>query len=839
MDSFKWRTDGDWGARSTNCEDGDGDSDGAFGTDYESSLYRTVRSPLPASSLPSLSDAGHGGVTPETAPPLACSLKPRKDRREDYRCRGCPEIFLIFVAVILLPPTLIVITDIAAKSSSSNYNTMLFPDHFGGRGSSSLSLAQHWFQTQQRRFLQDLTDTENVSNGTLDNNAETELEFADNTPGYTNNETVDTSDNEIDPSLNESNETEASDIVVLLPPGVGQDDEEFFELIDAATNTTGSSTIGDPTAGPTRSYAPSPSPSVTSSASSESNVSPGPMATASPTSSPAPSFHPSSSPSSVPTLMPSNIPTESPTSQPSDQPSISVSPSAAPSVSTEPSISTAPSTAPSTIKPTLGPSSAPSVATQNITNKGSIMKLRLINVPSKLNDEQIRVWENVTSKHIVHYHNAFATTYENNTNSPLIIGIDTTLRDQIPFEEEQTNEDEFVASPQGRIELQRIPGTLIVEMIYDQWAIVETNSVNLTKDQLRDRLFVAPFKTNSFDYGRSLYEALNWSTPVFVDVIVPVPEPEQEETVTIGENLTQLQVFAISISIIIAACLIVLFLLWERNLKGNARRGEESVSINSSIRAMPENPVGTGIPWNNAYYNGNSANDATADETVLSSARSAPGHLRRDTVERGILSSREAFQGKRARTGSKDSFPSTGIYGTEKGATMNSNVSSTSSNADRKQAASPQPTPMEENYGSPGIPLQVPVAIRGAGAPSITNRDNNNRPYLPPLPPPSSFGSGATPERARSMDDSLDIGIPVALNDRNSRAPTAFRRPPNRPFNMRLSGLSNTDIEEISILTEPFHSDPRRYSEEFVIPNPQINDAKYVASNPRNNGSFP
>jgi hypothetical protein len=827
--------------------------------------------PLSISSSPSLRDAGcDDSTTPtgRTGLALPPSRKSIKDQRDHKRGWGRLEIFLLALTVILVLPTMIAIKVITASISSNNNNTMLFRENLDGRDSSSLLF------TQQRRFLQNATV----------NDAERLAEIAITVPAGVSKD--DANFDEVIAELITTNSTDESDeysannetatetptlpiIAVELPAGVSENDKNIAEVIDELipTNTTaeddspitnnnnGSPDTNDGEANMT--MVPSLSPLAT--------VVPQPTSfpIGSPTATNEPSVAPSPSPSISP--KPSGFPSDAPT----PSPTVSPGPSAVPSVSFEPTVSFA---------PTLEPTNTFTVKTTFI-DQNVVMILE--NLPSLLQNDTIGIWENVTSQHLLDYHKTLSDTYPNNW--PLqITGVRTIFQSQtIPPEKEaddsKNKADEEDLVPASRQDgpmdpppntFTEIPGTLKVEIVYDQWVTYETYEGNITDDELRNRLFIQPYTTDSLHYSMDLVVAMKWSNWVIVDIVEDIEEEAQQTPQPIAEpiasRLNLAQTFAISASIVTAACLIVLFLFWERNKKldvnaaTNDQREEDYSTINSAMQWMQGTPARSssevehaGLPWNSAYYNpnNNKSNTTAADETIISSAQSTPGHLRRDSDERIRLGFKDSMEGRHLRVGSKDSMegrhlrmgstdtaplPSNGIYGTEKSG--HSKSSSSSSNI----ANSPKRYPIEVNYGSPGTPQRVPAAIRGTIANSSTNRSSSNRPYLPPLPP-SSFGSN-THDRRRNVDDqflnSTNLTVPrndyshsSSNNDNNTTsnssftrpAPTAFRQP-SRGFGMQVSAVSDDNLTDLSFLTDAFTAD-RQYSTEFLMQNPQHSEA--------------
>jgi hypothetical protein len=638
------------------------------------------------------------------------------------------------------------------------------------------------------------------------------------------------------------NETVSPSSVPSMPPTVSFQPTISSEPSDLPSVTRQPTYIPSktPTFRPSLSHAPSISNAPSSAPSN------------SPTTKP-PSVHPSESPSK--SAMPTNIPSDAPT----EFPTISLVPSSVPTASHEPSVSL-----------------FPSIPTLEIKTYGEIdIEMILENVPPNLTSEQIKIWQNVTSDHLLQYYEDIEDTFPEDW--PIhIMSVQTTLQDQMTVDTPTDNDDNLSGIPPNdeKVEGEELAPPLIeaatarketitLNITYTQNVTYTTNLSNITDSEVFDRLFVIPFQTDSFTYSISLINAMNWSTFVNVRDVTPgetEPEPDPTSAPTENENdtgaLNSTSTFAISGSIILAACLIVAFLLWERVHKGDPnammfadRRGDASTTssiggiphhhqrfestggIQGDLATMSEHDIG-GLPMemysinrHNNNFNKNSiltgggennnSNSSDGEEIINSSIRSAPimSTIRRSEVQqrlggRGVLT---------PNTNTNSAFISRTNH------THTSGVTNSSSSSSKTMGERSVENDDSDPYrSSPGIPQQIPISSRndsnhsGGGRSSsgsynsVNNRNNNNNNDrlhpLPPLPPPPrSF------EPPRQFDH---------VDSTNTLSAAHFGRPSVRrsPFGMRVSSITDSSITDFSYLSDAFRMD-REYSDD------QLNDA--------------
>ena len=674
------------------------------------------------------------------------------------------------------------------------------------------------------------------------------------------------------------NQTEAPTIPgldtveITIDPGVNASDPDVVDglITEATANNTGEPDQPealDVTNPPSSSFTPTLSPTITYRPSSSPSISSQPTFTAPPSTSVAPSFGPSDVPSTWPSVVPTTTfspsvspstsptatmePSRSPTRVPSSIPTQSVMPSSLPSESFQPTMSFSPSESPSespTASPTLVPTSSPTRAQYKVSEEDLVMELQ--NVPEPFDNQTIITWQHVTSRYMVEFfgylHGNYSSDFPFNITS-----VETTAKMQQYKNisqnfvegqgEKKENEDNSLSArndtsvPNGQLisdlstEPEEVAGTYTINITYNQdisYEIIGDNR-NMTdeeQNQFINQLFLLPFTTSSFHYSMELVEAMNWSTWVNVKAVEvkPVTPPEP------GPALARLNIgttLAISLSIIFSACLIVAYLLWDRTKKVGTNKCDES-SIGFSVHGTPSRSgpvVGQGGIWGPGVYYNNDDNGnvkLTVDEEVLTSVRSAPAHLRRNLVD----DSGAPFDERRGRSVSRESL---------EGRRTHKSTGSASSNADRYSDGSPKPFPTEViRYG--GTPKQNSTT---------SERIIKNQPYLPPLPPPSAFGSSSMHGRV-ATNESLDessLSLHVALNDTKNngrdnerdninRPPsTAFRRP-SRSLGMRISNLTDVSMTDLSFMTDAFGTE-RSYSDAYTNANQRLNEPSPTHAN--------
>jgi hypothetical protein len=326
---------------------------------------------------------------------------------------------------------------------------------------------------------------------------------------------------------------------------------------------------------PTISYVPSISPSQ--------SPSKAPSLTPSESPTHAPSFHPSSMPSlppsdsptfsAIPSLEPSVTPTDYPTQ--SNRPSLTPSVSGAPTTTAEPTMlpsnaptyfptdspSDVPTPRPPTMRPSDSPTNRPSippsmfpstVPTMNPTLSVAPLSepritMTLQGMPAEFTATQQEEWENITSNHVFLFYKKF-NEIEPGVIPVNVSSVETTFKQQ-----------SFQLST-GRLEIE-----------YEQTIVF--GRYRPIEDE--EELFIAPFTENTQDYIIELLKAWDLDDLIVLKSVLigeeeSAPPPTQSQSAGISAGALT----AISISIVLGACVVVAFLFWDKRSK-NGRRSQE------------------------------------------------------------------------------------------------------------------------------------------------------------------------------------------------------------------------------------------------------------------------
>jgi len=361
----------------------------------------------------------------------------------------------------------------------------------------------------------------------------------------------------------------------------------------------------------------------------------------------------------------------------------------------------------------------------------------------------------------------------------------------------------------------------------------ETNLSGLSDKEIMKGFFVIPFETDSFTYSISLVQAMNWSTFILVDYVfpgqpetpAPAPAPTMAPTATATKEDTKLTngaVYAISVSMPLAACIIVLFLLWDRKHKvdPNAMTYADRRSFTSSIGAqqlplplsseqrkqvcgddtsasleydMPGLPMEYNYSINRPDFTDavesaiNNSNNNTDKRNLASSIRSAPpmSMLRTLSDFRRQVSGEGRLYKSPITSGKNHQNVSSNHKGVVAGTSSRSN---SSSGGDRTS--------------------------------SPTSSKNSVRHGLPPLPPPLPIQHPASSYSPHTHFEHVTVvGEGEGEDGDNNKPLTAnFRRPSRPGFAMRMSSITNSSITDISFMSDAFPSDREFVSEDFMPP---------------------
>ncbi|KAG7355027.1 filamentous hemagglutinin family outer membrane protein [Nitzschia inconspicua] len=370
------------------------------------------------------------------------------------------------------------------------------------------------------------------------------------------------------------------------------------------------------------SSSPSLEPSQQPSLSSQPTITPQPTRTHTPTTSAQPSLAPTTD---FPSMTPSSsvAPSAIPSQIPSMQPSVSSQPSFSPSVSNAPTISSMPSPVPSVV-PTFLPSNMPSQPSESPSMSPTIIledepfgadKIYMVldGMPGELGEPEIEIWQNVTSEHILSFWNKLFLDHPDNT--PIFVSsVATQLQEQSVSSEEQSVIGELGSSVVLRIQYTQefvygMFGDRRIDTTDNDGEVRQSPTQSMDTEMLQYFLVVLPFTADSYEYSNALMDALNLTSFVLVREIEagdPIPAPTPAP---IGSSISQTAVRAISASIVVGACLIVAFLLWDRKRKDSGRfpPGMESDDDDSRHGRRPGmdelefDNAGQPVDWTNPY----------------------------------------------------------------------------------------------------------------------------------------------------------------------------------------------------------------------------------------------
>ncbi|KAL3893987.1 MAG: hypothetical protein SGARI_007881, partial [Bacillariaceae sp.] len=300
---------------------------------------------------------------------------------------------------------------------------------------------------------------------------------------------------------------------------------------------------------------------------------------------------------------------------PSMVPSISLAPTVSPMPTTSPSVppTNLPSLQPS--QPSEFPSFLPTIVMEEPFLADKVFMV-LDGLPALLEPEEVEIWQEVTSQHIIDYWTTLRIEHPEDT--PLFISqVNTTLNDQFIVQEQKS-----VIGGDG-------DDVVVVQMMYKQdfaYGIYGDNDPPLEPEILQYYLVLLPFVTNSYEYSNALVDALNLTSFVLVTQI-DAGDPPTPAPAPAPEGLSMAAVRAISASIVVGACLIVAFLLYDRKRKDSGRFPSDTDSDYDESRharrrgmdTMEFDNAGQPVDWTNPY------SDAAANAAVAGVVRTGTG----------------------------------------------------------------------------------------------------------------------------------------------------------------------------------------------------------------------
>lgn len=304
---------------------------------------------------------------------------------------------------------------------------------------------------------------------------------------------------------------------------------------------------------------------------------------------------------------------------------------------------------------------------------------------AELTDLEQEIWQNVTSQHIIDFWDMLRVDHPE--DAPIFVSSVLTqfLKQAIEMETLSIHGEGSSTSVVLRISYtQEFRYGIFGDDEGDEAASSNTNEgqtrqgipVSKNSEMLQYLLVIMPFQTDSYEYSNALTEALNLTSFVVVRKIEAGDPPPFPISVPIGSNISQTAVRAISASIVVGACLIVAFLLWDRKRKDLGRfpadtESDYGDSRHGRRRGMDElefDNAGQPVDWTNPYSEGaaapviarggNGGGGATAGGNIASRAGTGNGSGATSVSSREGSQSSEAQIGPLTRATSVQSVPS-------------------------------------------------------------------------------------------------------------------------------------------------------------------------------------
>lgn len=397
--------------------------------------------------------------------------------------------------------------------------------------------------------------------------------------------------------------------------------------------------------------------------------------------------------------------------------------------------------------------------------------MALDGMPGLLDGNETIIWENLTSDHVINYHAALSVDLP--TSSLFnVSAVTTVLLDQSILQVSDIFDNSFL--------LQLVYSQDAEFGIYDENLILEDDDVDL-------RLLLLPFESNAYTYKLTLVEALDIPNWLNIDSITLGDPPPAPTPAPIPPGLSQTAIRAIAASIVLGACVIVAFMLWDRKRKDaryhreSSERDDEPHHRGPSRQDMDTTEfdnAGQPIDWANPFSDSGVAVVRTAGGTLPSHDSSASG-----SATTGIAPLTEG-----GSIGGEDTGVGVGTTGTTVG---------TLSTVESVAIPSPMPT------GRNG-----PPSSRSYHA-SRTNSGSGN---LPPLAPTLSSGGGSQLAQGRHPLGSRAFPSPLPVHHQGG---------------FRHTSVTDTDITDLTYSDGGYQSD-RGSDSGFPSQLPSISDERYA-----------
>jgi hypothetical protein len=261
----------------------------------------------------------------------------------------------------------------------------------------------------------------------------------------------------------------------------------------------------------------------------------------------------------------------------------------------------------------------------------------LRNVPAPLNVEDAELWENITEHHILRYFaeihrhapgvltynvsNAYDTIIRKQTFTALAHTPTTTTATATADEGETNNNDDddvddddtYAQDSSPTASASPLPQPLgQLELEYSQTIdyVVFGSSENVNEDVVSHQVFLSPFENDAQAYILDLivvFDLDNWielhdinagptNSPTSAPTVARPFTPADDNTD--GDGLTNGAVWAISVSIVMAAILVVAFLFWDRHYQENLFKANHARDL---FETMEYDNAGNAGDWRNPF----------------------------------------------------------------------------------------------------------------------------------------------------------------------------------------------------------------------------------------------
>jgi hypothetical protein len=179
-------------------------------------------------------------------------------------------------------------------------------------------------------------------------------------------------------------------------------------------------------------------------------------------------------------------------------------------------------------------------------------------IPRTLDMTQLELWQNITSDHVFDYYQKY-NDFEAGIIPVNVSSVNTTFKQQL---------------------LRQNDGILEIE--YEQTIVLG----RYRPIENEDMLFVVPFVDNTQDYVIDLLTLLDLESIITLkSVIVGKSLTASQEQ---QDGISSVALTGISISIVLTACFIVIFLFWKRERKNTARNAKREENSDVHEGAQPE-----------------------------------------------------------------------------------------------------------------------------------------------------------------------------------------------------------------------------------------------------------